>query len=350
MSRIAPQQLERFIEQLFLDTHTSPEVASVVSRILVEGDLLGHHTHGVKLAQGYLKDLRNGHAKGNAASLQIVRQTPAAILYDANYLLGPYCVEQALDFTANAARTFGIGIASIRRSHHIACLAAYLQRYTDQDLIPLVLTSDPATASVAPHGGLDPVYTPNPLGIGIPTGDKPILIDVSMSTITNGLVNKTHQAGGQLEHAALIGQDGQPTRDTSAYFSMPPGAILPLGSLEFGHKGFALGTMVEALTGGLAGYGRKDGVKQWGAAVTVLTFDPAFFGGGDDLKAEMDHFVAACLASRPREPQHPVRMPGHAAIARRAQAFEQGLQLPDDVLQALRAAAQEAGSDYPFQD
>lgn len=348
MNRIAPQALERFIEQLFLDAKVSPDVAAVVSRVLVEGDLLGHHTHGVKLAQGYLKDLRSGQAKGDAESLQIVRQTPAARLYDASYLLGPYCVEQALDFTAEAARTFGIGVATIRRSHHIACLAAYLQRYTEQNLIPLVLTSDPAVASVAPHGGLDPVYTPNPLGIGIPTGEKPILIDVSMSTITNGLVNKTHQAGGQLEHAALIGPDGQPTRDTAAYFGTPQGAILPLGSLEFGHKGFALGTMVEALTAGLGGFGRKDGVKQWGAAVTVLTFDPAFFGGVDELKAEMDHFVGACLESRPRVAQSPVRMPGHAGIARKAKAYEQGLELPDDVLAALRGAASEGGVEYPF--
>lgn len=133
MSRIAPEQLEHFIQQLFLGADVSPEVASVVSRVLVEGDLLGHHTHGVKLAQGYLKDLRSGQAKGNADSLQIIRQTPAARFYDSDYLLGPYCVEQALDFTAQAARTFGIGVATIRRSHHIACLAAYLQRYTEQD-------------------------------------------------------------------------------------------------------------------------------------------------------------------------------------------------------------------------
>lgn len=348
MIPIVPQQLERFVEQLFLDTQVSPAVASVVSRVLVEGDLLGHHTHGVKLAQGYLKDLRSGHAKGSAESLRIVKQSPAAVLYDADYLLGPYCVEQALAFTAQAARTFGIGVASIRRSHHIACLAAYLQRYTDQGLIPLVLTSDPAVASVAPHGGLDPVYTPNPLGIGIPTGDKPILIDVSMSTITNGLVNKTHQAGGQLEHPALIGQDGQPSRDTATYFSDPPGSILPLGSLEFGHKGFALGTLVEALTAGLGGFGRKDGVRQWGAAVTVLTFDPEFFGGVEPLKAEMDHFVDACLASRPRLPQSPVRMPGQAGLGRRQKAFEQGLVLPEDVLAALRGAAIDSGRACPF--
>ena len=348
MSRIDPNALQDFVLQLFLDAGVDTDVAEVVSRVLVEGDLLGHYTHGVKLAQGYLKDLRAGHAKGRADLLTILKQTPAARLYDANYLLGPYCVEQALDFTAEAARTFGIGVAVIRRSHHIACLAAYLKRYTDQGLVPLVLTSDPAVASVAPHGGLDPVYTPNPLGIGIPTSDKPVLIDVSMSTITNGLVNKTHAAGGQLEHAALIGQDGQPTRDTAAYFSTPPGAILPLGSLEFGHKGFALGTLVEALTSALGGFGRKDGVSQWGASVTVLTFDPQLFGGLDDFNAEMDHFVAACLASKPRVPNEPVRMPGHSGIKRRAQAFEQGLTLPEDVLAALKGAAEAAGADYPF--
>lgn len=348
MSRIDPQQLQDFIEQLFLDAQVSPEVAGVVSRVLVEGDLLGHHTHGVKLAQGYLKDLRNGHAKGHVDSLRVVKKSPAVALYDADYLLGPYCVEQALNFTAQSARTFGIGVATIRRSHHIACLAAYLHRYTDQGFIPLVLTSDPAVASVAPHGGLDPVYTPNPLGIGIPTSDKPVLIDVSMSTITNGLVNKTHQARGQLEYPVLIGQDGQPTRETAPFFSHPPAAIMPLGSLEFGHKGFALGTLVEALTAGLGGFGRKDGVKQWGAAVTVLSFDPNFFGGVDELKAEMDYFVNACMSSRPRQPGNPVRMPGHAGIARRDKAFEQGVGLPDDVLAALRTAADEAGRYCPF--
>jgi len=82
--------------------------------------------------------------------------------------------------------------------------------------------------------------------------------------------------------------------------------------------------------------------------VTVLTFDPAFFGGVEELKAEMDHFVGACLESRPRAAQSPVRMPGHAGIARRAKAFEQGLELPEDVLAALRTAANEAGSDWPF--
>ncbi len=342
------QVLEQLIERLFRQEGASEEVAGTVAKVLTEGDLLGHHTHGVKLAQGYLKDIRSGHAKVDAASLRIIQQSPAATLYDADYLLGPYAVNQALDFTIAAAKTLGVGVANIRRSHHIACLAAYLKPATDQGLVPIVLTSDPAVASVAPYGGLDPVYTPNPLAIGIPTSGDPILIDVSMSTITNGLVNKTRQTGGQLDHAVIQANDGNLTRDPEAFFTSPPGSILPLGGLEFGHKGFGLGIMVEALTAGLGGFGRRDGVSQWGAAVCVLTLDPKFFGGMDAFRAEMDHFVQRCLDSRPREAGRPVRMPGHAGIARRSQYLEGGIPLPEDVLQSVRSAAKEGGLDCPF--
>jgi len=348
MSRVDATQLQQLIERLFGDLNAPQEVASEVARVLVEGDLLGHHTHGVKLAQGYLKDIRAGHARVDPAALQVVRQTPVAVQYDADYLLGPYCVERALSFAADAAQDFGIGIANIRRSHHIACLAAYLEPYAERGLMPIIYTSDPAVASVAPYGGLDPVYTPNPLAIGIPTGEQPILIDVSMSNITNGLVNKTRAAGEQLQHATLLDNQGQLSRDPEAFFSDPPGSILPLGGLEFGHKGFALGTMVEALTAGLGGFGRRDAPSGWGAAVCVMVIDPRHFGGLEAFEGEMDHFVERCRSSRERVPGQAVRLPGHAGLARRARYLDEGIPLPDDVLAAVRGAAQDGGVDCPL--
>ena len=341
-------ELETLIHQLFEKAGASDVVASTVARVLVEGDLLGHHTHGVKLAQGYLKDIRAGHAKVDAQRLEVVKQSPVCTLYDADYLLGPYVVSQALDATTHAARQYGVGVANIRRSHHIACLAAYLQPVTEQGLVHIVFFCDSAVASVVPYGGLDPVYTPNPLAIGIPNEGEPILIDVSMSTITNGLVNRTRQEGGQLQHEALLDNQGQPSRNPEDFFTNPPGSILPLGGLEFGHKGFALGIMVEALTSGLGGFGRKDGVSQWGAAVYVMTLDPEFFGGLAAFKAEMNHFVERCQNSRPRIQGQSVRMPGHAGLARRRRYLEEGIPLPTDVLDAVRAAAQEGGLSSPF--
>ncbi|MFP3526971.1 Ldh family oxidoreductase, partial [Pantoea sp. SIMBA_072] len=72
---------------------------------------------------------------------------------------------------------------------------------------------------------------------------------------------------------------GQLSDDPVDFFTRPQGSILPLGGQGFGHKGFALALLVEALTSGLAGHGRKDAPEQWGASATAVVIDPRFFGG-----------------------------------------------------------------------
>ena len=338
MTRYDADTLRSTLITLFAENGASAEVAETTARILVEGDLLGHHTHGVKLAKGYLEDLKAGHASGDHERLEIHQNSPVAALFDGHYLLGPYLVQRALDHCREAATNFGIGIVSLKRSHHIACLAAYLQPLVEANLIPLILTSDPAVASVAPYGGLDRVYTPNPLAIGIPGREQPMLIDVSMSTITNGTLGKTRAAGDKLDHPAILTGHGEVSDDPEDYFAEPPGSILPLGELAFGHKGFALGLMVEALTSALSGFGRKDAPEGWGASVMVMVIDPARFGGTEAFLDETDHVARRSLDSRPRDPAKPVRLPGQSGLARRRDYLDNGIPLPSDVVAAMRDA------------
>ncbi|WP_353981606.1 Ldh family oxidoreductase [Salinicola endophyticus] len=338
MTRYDAATLRTTLRALFREAGTQEEVAETTARILVEGDLLGHHTHGVKLADGYLKDLAAGNASGDPGVLEIQENTPVAALFDGHYLLGPYLVQRALDHCRAAAATFGLGMVSLKRSHHIACLAAYLQPLVEANLVPLILSSDPAVASVAPFGGLDRVYTPNPLAAGIPGREQPLLIDVSMSTITNGTVGKTHAAGERLAHPAILSGHGAVSDDPADYFAEPGGSILPLGELAFGHKGFALGLMVEALTSALAGFGRKDGPTTWGASVMVMVIDPARFGGTQAFLDETDHLARRCFEARPRDAERPVRLPGQSGLARRRDYLADGIPLPEDVVAAMRQA------------
>lgn len=338
MNRYSHTRLQSLLSSLFAEAGATAEVAETTARVLVEGDLLGHHTHGVKLANGYLKDLKSGHASGDHTRLEIHENSPVAAVFDGHYVLGPYLVQRALDHCRAAADTFGLGMVSLKRSHHIACLAAYLQPLVEANLIPLILTSDPAVASVAPFGGLDRVYTPNPLAFGIPGREQPQLIDVSMSTITNGSVAKTRAAGEKLAHPVILTDHGDVSDDPEDYFADPPGSILPLGEMAFGHKGFALGLMVETLTSALSGFGRKDSPAGWGASVMVMVIDPARFGGTEAFLDETDHLARRCLDSRPRNPGNPVRLPGQAGLARRDEYRRDGIPLPADVVAELEKA------------
>ena len=141
----------------------------------------------------------------------VVASRPAAQAWDGHRLPGPWLTLRALDAAIAMAVTQGTGTVTIRRSHHIACLAAYLKRATDRGLMLLLLCSDPSSASVAPFGGVSPVFTPNPLAAGIPTSGDPILLDVSASYTTNGLTGRLHKNGQKLPHPWL--QDAQGNAD-----------------------------------------------------------------------------------------------------------------------------------------
>ena len=165
---------------------------------------------------------------------------------------GPWLTLRAIDAAIAMAATQGTGTVTIRRSHHIACLAAYLKRVTDRGFMLLLVCSDPAGASVAPFGGVSPVFTPNPLAAGIPTAGDPILIDVSASYTTNGLTGRLHARGEKLPHRWLQDAQGEPTADPAVLFSEPKGTLLPLGGLEAGHKGYALALLPHQLQTALA--------------------------------------------------------------------------------------------------
>ena len=186
--------LTHFARQLLTQSGLDQDKAQAVADILLQGDLMGHTTHGLALLAGYLRELETG-AMQKEGNPRVVADFPAAVTWDGQRLPGPWLVLQAMALATARAATQGTCTVVIRRSHHIACLAAYHQRATDQGLMMVLACSDPNAASVAPFGGLDAVFTPNPVSAGIPTGGVPVLMDVSTSATTNGLTNRLHGEG-----------------------------------------------------------------------------------------------------------------------------------------------------------
>lgn len=74
MKRYTTAWLNDVLVTLFMEAGASREVSETTSSILIEGDLLGHHTHGIKLANGYLRDLKSGHACGDHTALSVKNQ------------------------------------------------------------------------------------------------------------------------------------------------------------------------------------------------------------------------------------------------------------------------------------
>jgi len=320
--------------------------AESVAEILVEGDLLGHTTHGLQLLSLYLAEIEGGRMS-RAGLPKVVANFPAAVTWDGMRLPGPWLTLRAIDMAIGRARISGTCTFVIRRSHHIGCLAAYLKRVTDQGLMILLTCSDPYSGAVAPHGGRAGVYTPNPLAAAWPTDGEPVMFDICQSITTNIMTRRLQAEERRFPGTWVVDNQGNPSDDPAVMLTDPPGALLPTGGLDHGHKGYAMGLLVEALTGGLAGHGRADPKEGWSSTTYLQVFDPALYGGGAEFSRQMTHLSEACRSTPTRPGFDRVRLPGERGLRRRAAQIKEGVELYPSIVPALNPWIEKLGIPLP---
>lgn len=345
-ARYDVDQLRSFARELAGRAGMRPDIARDVADVLLDADLLGHTTHGLALLSPYLDEIAEGRmAKDGEPKVRSRRA--ASEMWDGERLPGPWLTLRALDRAAAMARNCGTGTVVIRRSHHIACLAAYLRRATEQGLVAIIESSDPTVAAVVPHGGLTPFITPNPIAAGLPTSGDPIMIDVSTSITSMGYANQQRGAGKLLPGPWLIDALGNATADPAVLVGESKGALLPLGGLDAGYKGFALAILIEGLTAGLAGHGRADPAAGWGGTVFVQILDPEAFGGLAAFKRQMDALADAAHNSKPRPGVDRVRLPGERGLRLYREQTAHGVALYPTIMPALLRWAAKYGLAVP---
>lgn len=344
--RYRADDLRTFAARLFDRAGLETEHAEAVARTLLEGDLLGKSTHGLRLAPPYLKEVEGG-TMTLAGAPRVVADSGGILVWDGNYLPGPWLVTRLFGALVERVAAHGVAIGVIGRSHHIGALQSYLMAATDKGLMMMLTASDPREESVAPYGAKVPRYSPNPFAVGIPTDGGPILVDLSASTTANGVVMQARKHGRRLPGNWLVGPDGNPTDDPEVRFSEPLGALYPLGGADLGYKGFGLGIFIEAMTSGLAGHGRKDKPTNWGCSICMQLIDPARFGGIETFRREMSFLGEHCRSAPVKDGAPAVRMPGDGAAKRRADQLANGVALADGIAEALVPWAEKYGIAMP---
>ncbi|MEZ5797605.1 MAG: Ldh family oxidoreductase [Paracoccaceae bacterium] len=338
------ETLRRFAQDLFAAAGLAPEIAERVAHYLVEADLMGHDTHGLALAAWYLQHIADGTVARDGGP-EVLSDRGAAVAWAGRRLPGAWLTTQAVDLAVERARQFGTCTVSVGNAHHIGALAAYLHRATDHGMLVSIASSSPSGAQVAPFGGLKGVFTPNPVAHGIPTPGGAVLIDISASITTFNMAQRLIREGRSYPGDWVMDAAGNPSRNPADLTA--GGSLLPTGGLDHGQKGYGMALMVEALTQGLAGYGRADAPQGTNSAFTVQVWDPAAFGGVAAFLRQTGWLAEACHASPPRDRARPVRLPGEAALARRAEALARGVALYPTILPSLEAPAARPGIPLP---
>jgi LDH2 family malate/lactate/ureidoglycolate dehydrogenase len=344
-SRFDYTALRDFTRTLFEKAGYEREKADATAEVLIEADLMGHSTHGLALAPWYLEGAAKGEVRG-CGEPEVLADRGACVTWNGRRLPGTWLTLKAIDLGLDRVKTHGTCTIAIADSHHIGALAAYLPRATQRGCMAIVASSSPAVATVAPYGGRVPVMTPDPIGIGIPTQADPILIDISATITTNNMARRLIGEGRRFPRPWALDKDGRETDDPKAVIG-GGGSLLPVGGLDHGHKGYALGLLVEALTQGFGGFGRADSPKGATSSVFVQVIDPEAFAGQAAFTRQTSWLVDACLRNPPRPGVERVRVPGENAMKRRRAAMEAGVELSPAIVTAIRPYAERLGVAFP---
>ena len=86
--RFSAAALTQFSESVLRAAGLPPAPAAAVASTLVDGDLLGHDTHGLALLKPYVQEIEKG-GMAIAGEPTLISDRGASVLWDGGHLPGP---------------------------------------------------------------------------------------------------------------------------------------------------------------------------------------------------------------------------------------------------------------------
>lgn len=261
--------------------------AACVAGYLVDAELAGHPSHGLRLVPRYCELAGTpGHRLDAVPS--VIEARGALSVVDAAGGLGYAALEVAVDSAVASALAVGIGACSVIRCGHAGRAGAWVERAVGRGAVAIVLLggADPPFVMASGPGSVASVHT-NPIAIGVPAEGPPLILDMATSLVAEGKVAIAASRGTALPDGAIVSRDGTVTADPAAYYD--GGSLLPFA----GHKGFGLAAMVEALSVSLTGAGTGEPAE----GALVICLNAGGFRPESDVRASIEALRARLHAS-----------------------------------------------------
>ncbi|APD08282.1 MULTISPECIES: Ldh family oxidoreductase [Thermus] len=330
--------LMAWAEALLRHAGADPPSAQAVAWALVEADLRGVSSHGLLRLPIYLRRLEAGLV--NPSPRLPAELKGAVALLDGEYGFGPRVALRAVELAGELAQAHGLGAVGVRRSTHFGMAGLYAEKLAQRGFLALVTTN--AEPDVVPFGGKEKALGTNPLAFAAPAPQGILVVDLATSESAMGKVFLAREKGERIPPSWGVDREGRPTEDPGKVY-----ALRPLG----GPKGYALALLVEVLSGVLTGAGVTHGIgrmyEEWDRPQDVghfvLALDPGAFVGKEAFWERMGALWQGVKATPPAPGHGEVWLPGELEARGRAEAWKEGVELPERLVAELRALGDRYG-------
>ena len=250
---------------------------------------------------------------------------------------------RAVNEAVTIARETGVSWVGVRRSNHAGPAGLYAEIAAAQNMIGLYAAVANAN-HMAVWGGAELLLGTNPLAIGVPSGEGPVILDMATTVVSYGTVKKYALRGMQMPEGWFVdAKTGAPITDPNR---TGEGLLLPVG----GYKGSGLAIMLGLLGGVLNGaaFGRDvidfnaDDASETNTGHFICAVDIARFLPLATFTAEVDRHLNDLRQSKRLPGFDAIRLPGDRRRQCRAERLRDGIPLAPAVLTHARQARRRA--------
>ncbi len=350
--RLSHTSLSDLMRDIFSRLKVSPEECEIVVETLLEASLSGYDSHGFMRLPLYVEGVRSGSIVPGAR-LETLSETPSVAHLDAHFGFGPVTAVEAIRQASAKASVTGIGCLSVVHCTDVARLGSYVISPALDRLVAVLMVNDAGgNPFVAPWGSVEPFLSTNPIAAGIPWKDEePIVIDMSTSVAAGGKLKMLTAENKDAPDGWLIDADGRPTTEVAPAMESPPlSALLPLGSLIAGHKGFALSLLVDILAGGLSGAGCSAGKVDVTDVngLFVLVIDPEKFVTKAAFREQVARFATSLKQLKRAPGVDEILIPGERAARERARRQAEGIPIEGPVWHQIESILGDLGIESKY--
>lgn len=327
-------QLMATARDLFLAVGAPEDIATLVSRSLVDSNLVGHDSHGVIRIPWYIERVERGVVQAKARP-SILAETDTTAIVKGNWAFGQLAASYATEILVRKAAESHVAVVSIVECNHIGRLGEYAECIANHRMIGMVAVGGATSPfnRVAPYGGAGRALGTNPYSFAVPAGKcAPFVADFATSVVAEGKLQVARAAGAKVPEGLILDAQGRPTTEPLDFYE--GGMLLPFG----GHKGYALCLLADLLGSYLAGAeAMAEPPNTVGAFMMALRIDT--FRPFAEFAEAVDRRFAEIKAVPPAPGFDEVLIPGEPETRSRMKRLDEGIPLPEDTWNRILAVA-----------
>jgi len=343
MPTFSAEQLEQIGFKIFQAAGVPEKEAKTVATFLVKSNLVGHDSHGVIRIPQYINLIKNGMITLDV-EVDIIRETPSTAVIDGKWGFGQVVASKAMEIAIEKAQNTSISAVGTQHCNHVGRLSDYAMMAAEQEMFGLMTVNNHGSGlCAAPFGGYERRLSTNPICFAVPTGNEPIVLDITSSVVAEGKLRVKRNQGEKIPEGWIIDGYGNPSTNPEDFYSKPQGALLPFGG-AVAHKGFGLSMIIDILSGcfSQAGCSRKD-PGRIGNALFMQVIKISSFIPLDEFYSEVNQLVEFIKSSKLMPDFNEILVPGEPEIRVKEERRKNGIPVDDETWRQIETTAQELG-------